>query len=303
MNLLVVGSVALDSVQTPHGQVVDELGGSATYFSLAASRASRVGVVAVIGSDFPPEHRSLLLKHKVDLDGLHSTEGKTFRWSGVYGADPNDRTTLDTQLNVFADFRPELPLRYRDVSHLFLGNIHPRLQAEVLDQVRGPRIVACDTMNFWIEGERPALEQVLARIDLLMVNDEEVRMLSGESNVIKGARAILRRGPRAIVVKKGEHGAMLVSGDGIFAAPALPVERVVDPTGAGDSFAGAFMAQLTQESTISDAAMRRAVVQGTVAASFCVERFGVAGLCEISEKALAERRRSYRELTRVDYTS
>jgi sugar/nucleoside kinase (ribokinase family) len=290
-------------VKTPHGQVVDELGGSATYFSLAASRTSQVGVVAVTGTDFPAEHRALLQRHAVDLDGLRRREGKTFRWAGVYGADPNDRTTLDTQLNVFADFRPDLPARYRGVSHLFLGNIHPRLQAEVLDQVEQPRIIACDTMNFWIEGERDALDEVLPRIDLLIVNDEEVRMLSGEANAIVGARSILRKGPRAIVVKKGEHGAMLISEQGIFAAPALPVERVVDPTGAGDSFAGAFMARLTQEPIIDDDAMRRAVVYGTVAASFCVERFGVAGLCETDEKAIVERRQSYRELTRVDYTA
>ncbi|MAE69333.1 MAG: sugar kinase [Gemmatimonadetes bacterium] len=301
MNLLVVGSVALDSVRTPRAEVIDELGGSATYASLAASSLADTGIVAVVGSDFPGSSRDLLYNAAVDLEGLESVEGETFRWSGVYGEDPNDRSTLDTQLNVFADFEPKLPARCRDAPYLFLGNIHPALQTRVLDQVNAPKLVACDTMNFWIEGEREALDRVLPRIDLLLVNDEEVKLLSGETNLLIGARAILEVGPKAVVVKKGEHGAMLVTSEGLFVAPALPLASVIDPTGAGDSFAGGFMGRLTREKGFDEEALRRAIVWGTVTASFCVEHFGVRGVVEMSDEDHAARMAAYRETTRVAY--
>jgi len=300
VNLLVVGSVALDSVRTPRDAVADELGGSATYSALAAKSLADTGIVAVVGDDFPASSRALLERAGIDLEGLESVPGQTFRWAGEYGEDPNDRTTLDTQLNVFAEFRPKLPPRHRATAPLFLGNIHPGLQREVLDQVQAPRLVACDTMNFWIEGERAELDKVLGRIDLLLVNDEEVKLLSGEINLLHGARAILRMGPKAVVVKKGEHGAMLVTEDGLFVAPALPLEQVVDPTGAGDSFAGGLMGRLTREPRIDDAALRRAIVWGTVSASFCVEQFGVRGLEQMTPEQHQSRLKVYRAATRVD---
>ena len=302
MDLLVVGSVALDTVRTPHGQVEDELGGSATYFSLAATEAEEIAIIAVTGSDFPPEHRAMLASAGVDVEGLQSAAGKTFRWSGVYGDDPNDRTTLDTQLNVFAEFRPLLSERHRATQHLFLGNIHPSQQLDVLDQVHSPRLVGCDTMNFWIEGERKALQEVVRRIDVLLINDEEVRLLSGQQNLLRGAREILAMGPQALVVKKGEHGSVLITATGVFVAPALPLEHVVDPTGAGDAFGGAFMARLTKEPTLNDDAYRRAMVQGTAIASLCVEHFGVRGLCKIGAAELKTRVARYLEATRVDFS-
>ena len=290
--------MALDTIETPETISREQLGGSATYFAFAARPLCAVAMVAVVGEDFPVGERNRLTRAGIDLDGLQIAPGRTFRWSGRYGDDPNERTTLDTQLNVFAGFQPQLPEHYRDADLVFLGNIDPALQLDVLEQVRGPRLVACDTMNFWIERECEALKRTLSRVDVLIVNDEEVRLLSGSRGLLKGARQILDLGPRALVVKKGEHGAMLVTRDEIFVAPAIPLERVIDPTGAGDSFAGAFMAYLSQQKTLNSAAYRRAIVHGTVAASFCVEQFGIAGLEGLDHQTLGSRLDHFRSVTR-----
>ena len=300
MNLVVVGSVALDSVSAPGGTVEDALGGSATFFSLAARLLSPVGLVAVVGEDFPVEYRELLRAAGVDLEGLVVCPGRTFRWSGEYGEDPNERTTLETQLNVFAEFRPDLPLAYRKAEWVFLGNIDPRLQLAVLDQVDAPRFVACDTMNLWIESERDALAKTLERVDLLFLNDEEARQWTGCRNLLDAGRAILDQGPSVVVVKKGEHGAILLAEDEVFVAPAFPLCDVVDPTGAGDSFAGAFMGCLVASNSIEVPALRRAVVHGTVAASFCVEGFSVSGLSGRTPEDLSRRLERYGEHVRYD---
>jgi sugar/nucleoside kinase (ribokinase family) len=241
MSLLVVGSVALDSLETPFGQKEDALGGSATYFSTSASFFSPVQVVAVVGEDFPEQHLTFLKGRGIDLEGVTREPGKTFRWKGKYGYQLNEAQTLDTQLNVFEHFSPKLPESYRDAPYVFLGNIHPVLQGQVLDQVRAPKLVAADTMNFWIQGSRDALLKTLSRVNLLFVNDAEARQLAGEHNVVKAARAILGMGPTRVVIKRGEYGALLFDRDHIFACPAYPLAEVFDPTGAGDTFAGGFM--------------------------------------------------------------
>ncbi len=275
MSLLVVGSVALDSLETPFGHREEVLGGSASYFSAAASYFGAPRVVAVVGEDFPEEHLRFLEGRGADLSGLARRPGRTFRWNGRYEFDLNTAHTLDTQLNVFADFRPQLPEPYVDSEYVFLGNIDPDLQRAVLDQVRGPRLVACDTMNFWITSKRESLLRTIRRVDLLFVNDAEVRQLSGEHNVVKAARQVLAWGPRAVVVKRGEYGALLFTGGEVFAAAAFPVPDVYDPTGAGDSFAGGFMGYLARCGRESPEILRRAVVLGSVLASFAVEQFGL----------------------------
>src|SRR5512137_2302557 len=278
MALLAVGSVALDSVRTPFGARQEVLGGSATFFSTAASFFGPVRLVAVVGEDFPEEHVPFLEGRGVDLAGLVRRPGRTFRWEGRYDFDLSQAHTLDTQLNVFADFRPELPEGWRDSSHVFLGNIDPELQRRVLDQVRAPRFVAADTMNFWIASRRASLVETLSRVDLLFVNDAEVRQLAGEHNVVRAAQAVLRFGPRAVVVKRGEYGALFFSGDEVFAASAYPLPELFDPTGAGDSFAGGFMGYLARAGGLEHATMRRAIVVGGVLASFAVERFSLERL-------------------------
>jgi sugar/nucleoside kinase (ribokinase family) len=271
----VVGSVAFDSVETRAGKRDEVLGGAASYFSVAASFFAPVRLVAVVGSDFPDQHRALLEKHGVDLAGLERAEGRTFRWAGRYSPDFATRTTLDTQLNVFETFRPKLPAAWRDSELVFLANIDPELQLSVLDQVTRPRFVACDTMNFWIEGKRPALEKLLARVDMLLLNDEEARQLSGVANLPAAARAIRAMGPRAVVVKRGDAGALLFHEAGVFAAPAFPIETVVDPTGAGDSFAGGFMGWLARAGATSPMDIRTAMILGSVLASYSVEDFSL----------------------------
>lgn len=289
MALLVVGSVALDSLETPFGRREDVLGGSASYFSICASYFGPTRVVAVVGEDFPEEHLAFLASRGVDLAGLARRPGRTFRWRGRYDFDLNTAHTLDTQLNVFAEFRPDLPPHYRDSEYVFLGNIDPDLQRAVLDQVRAPRLVACDTMNFWISSKRESLLRTLRRVDLLFVNDAEARQLAEEHNVVKAARRILSFGPRAVVVKRGEYGALFFSGEEVFAASAYPLPAVFDPTGAGDSFAGGFMGYIARGRREDHAAMRRAMVLGGVLASFTVEQFSLDRLRTLGPEEIRAR--------------
>jgi sugar/nucleoside kinase (ribokinase family) len=300
MRVLVVGSIALDTVKTPLGEVEDALGGSAVYFSAAARYFASVDMVGVVGEDFPMEGLSFLRAGSVDIQGIQTAKGRTFRWAGVYGSDLNERETLDTQLNVFADFHPELPESYRDDLYVFLANIDPTLQLDVLDQVRAPKRVVCDTMNFWIEGKRAALLKVLKRTDIVMLNEGEIRQLVGESDLIKASKKVLDLGPEVVVVKKGEHGALMGSKNAFFFAPAYPTEHVFDPTGAGDSFAGGFVGYLAQADNFGEEHLRRAVVYGSVMASFNVERFSVERLKHLEEKEIEERFQAFREMVRVD---
>ncbi len=300
MPLLVVGSIALDSVETPFGRRAEVLGGSATYFSTAASFFGPVRLVATVGEDFPAEHVEFLARRGVDLAGLERRPGRTFRWKGRYEFDLNQAHTLDTQLNVFADFRPVLPEAYRDSGYVFLGNIDPDLQRQVLDQVRAPRFVACDTMNFWIASKRDSLLQTLRRVDMLFVNDAEARQLAEEHNVVKAARRILGFGPRAVVVKRGEYGALFFSGDHVFAASAYPLASLFDPTGAGDSFAGGFMGYLARNRSHAPEVMRRAIVLGGVLASFAVERFSLERLNTLTQDEIRVRYGEFRQLTHFD---
>jgi sugar/nucleoside kinase (ribokinase family) len=300
MALLVVGSVALDSLETPFGRRDEVLGGSASYFSACSSYFGPTRVVAVVGQDFPQEHLDFLASRGVDLAGLVRRPGRTFRWKGRYEFDLNTAHTLDTQLNVFADFQPELPEAYRDSEYVFLGNIDPDLQRAVLDQVRAPRFVACDTMNFWITSKRDSLLQTLRRVDLLFVNDAEARQLSGEHNIVKAARRILSHGPRAVVIKRGEYGALYFSGSEVFAASAYPLQDVFDPTGAGDSFAGGFMGYLARSRNEAPLTMRRAVVLGSVLASFSVEQFSLDRLRHLSADEIRGRYAEARQLVHFD---
>lgn len=299
-DLLVVGSVALDSVKTPFGQVAEALGGSATYFSFAASFFTTVRVVAVVGEDFPGEHLHLLKSRGVDLSGLQISKGKTFRWVGEYGYDLNEARTLDTQLNVFGNFRPMLPDTLRKTPFVFLANIDPDLQLEVLRQMARPRLVALDTMNFWIEGKRQALLRVLAEVDALLVNDAETRQLAREPNLIKAARAILGFGPRTVVVKRGEYGALMISDGHFFFVPAYPLESVFDPTGAGDTFAGGFMGYLAKSEATDADAIRRAIVYGSVMASFAVEDFSLSRLARLKAEEIQRRYEAFQDLIRFE---
>jgi sugar/nucleoside kinase (ribokinase family) len=300
MPLLAVGSVALDSLETPFGRREDVLGGSASYFSVCASFFGPTRMVAVVGEDFPEEHVRLFASRGVDLAGLVRRPGRTFRWKGRYEFDLQTAHTLDTQLNVFAEFRPDLPPHFRDSEYVFLGNIDPDLQRSVLDQVRAPRFVACDTMNFWIASKRDSLLRTLKRVDMLFVNDAEARQLAGEHNVVKAAKRILAFGPRSVVVKRGEHGAIFFSGDEVFAASAYPLPAVFDPTGAGDSFAGGFMGYLARSRREDSAVLRRAIVLGSVLASFTVEQFGLERLKTLAPEEIRARYAEARQLSHFD---
>lgn len=297
MSLLVVGSVALDSIETPFGAVHDAVGGSATFFSAAASLFGPVQLVGVVGSDYPLGRLDFLQARGVDLSGLEQQEGESFRWSGRYSFDLNSRETLETKLGVFADFRPRIPAAFRNADWLFLGNIDPTLQLEVLEQVHAPQLIACDTMNFWIEGRHEALMRLLQRVDLLLVNDSEARQLSGDHNLLRAARWIQRHGPSMVVVKKGEHGAMLFTRDFAFFAPAYPLDDVFDPTGAGDAFAGGFVGYLARAGVLDAPHLRRAMIYGSALGSFAVERFGLERLIDLQPEELHERVRQFRELT------
>jgi len=300
-DLVVVGSVALDSVKTPFGKVAEALGGSATYFSYAASFFAPVRVVGAVGGDFPREHLELLRKRGVDVSALEVLpDQKTFRWTGEYGFDLNEAKTLDVQLNAFATFKPRLGPVHRKARFLFLANIDPVLQLDVLSQMDEPALVALDTMNFWIEGKREDLLKVLARVDVLLINDAEARMLAREPNLIKAARAIATMGPKTVVIKRGEYGALLVSNGQFFFAPAYPLESVFDPTGAGDTFAGGFMGYLALQDATDAAALRRAMVRGAAMASFTVEDFSLERLKRLESPEIEERLRIFADMVRLE---
>ena len=298
MSILVVGSVAFDTVSTPAGNVTEALGGSATHFSVSASFWSPVRLVAVVGEDFTAAHRKPLLDRKVDLAGLTTAKGRTFRWSGVYGDDLNSARTLDTQLNVFADFKPEVPQAWRDTPLLFLANIDPGLQWDVLEQVKGAKLVAADTMNYWIDSKPDALKKLLGRVDVLLINDGEIRQLTGERNLVRAVAAVRRLGPQAVVVKRGEHGVLVFQGDSAFALPAFPLETVTDPTGAGDAFAGGFLGYLASRGLDGERDFRRATVVGSVMASYQVEDFSLDRLIRLTEPEIRDRYARFQELTR-----
>lgn len=298
---LVVGSVALDTIETPFGRVEEVPGGSAVHFSAAASVFGPVRVVGVVGPDYPDDALDFLRDRDVDLEGVRQRDGRSFRWSGVYDYDLNSRETLSTELGVFSDFRAEIPESYRDSEWIFLGNIDPRLQLEVLEQVDDPRLVAADTMNFWIENEREALLRVVERVDLLTVNDAEVRELSGDHNLARAARWILERGPERVVVKKGEHGAILFGSDSVFFAPGFPLEEVFDPTGAGDAFAGGLLGRLARSGELDTGAFRRAVVHGCAMGSFACQEFGVDGLARVEWEDVATRVLDFQSMTSFDH--
>jgi sugar/nucleoside kinase (ribokinase family) len=302
LSVLVVGSLALDSIETPFGSVRDAIGGSAVYISTAASYfLSPVRLLGVVGGDFPRHALRFLEERNVDLDGLEIVQdGKTFRWSGRYHYDLNERDTLSTELNVFEKFNPKVPESFRKTRVVCLGNIDPVLQLSVLDQLEKPRIVVCDTMNYWIERKNAELRKTLERINVLILNDSEARLLSREPNLIKAARAIRAMGPSVLIIKKGEHGALLTTEQIVFSAPAYPMENIFDPTGAGDSFAGGFVGWLARTDDMSEENLKRAVIYGSTLASFCVERFSIDGLRDITYLQIQDRFRSFRELSRFD---
>ncbi len=302
MSLLVVGSVALDSVETPFGKAKEALGGSAVFISVAAGYfAAPVRLVGVVGGDFPKEHIEFMKERDIDLDGLQVVKGgKTFRWAGKYHYDMNSRDTLLTQLNVFEKFDPVIPEGFQKSSYVCLGNIDPVLQRKVLAQIKKPRLVVGDTMNYWIETKPGELRETLKVIDVLVVNESEARLLTKEPNLIKAAKRIIKMGPKCVIVKKGEHGALLVTEDTIFSAPAYPLENLYDPTGAGDSFAGGLVGWLAKTDDISPENLKRGVIYGSVMASFCVEKFSVDGLKDLSNLKIKDRYRSFVELSRFD---
>jgi len=301
MSLLAVGSVAFDDLETPFGKQERVLGGSASYFSLSASRFHPVQVVAVVGDDFGPEHYRVFDGRPIDLEGLVRKPGQSFRWKGAYGFDLNEAQTLETHLNVFAGFHPELPSAYQSSPYLFLGNIDPVLQLDVVRQMaHRPRWIALDTMNFWILGAPDALRAVLREVDLLLVNEGEVRALSGEHNLIKAYRKIQAMGPQILVVKRGEYGAVLMTPTEVFIAPAFPLEDVFDPTGAGDTFAGGFLGYLAQVGRMDLDALKTAILQGAVMASFTVERFGTQNLEVVTDEAIKERLKAFSAMIQVN---
>ncbi len=303
MSLLVVGSIALDTIETPFGRADHVAGGSAVYISAAASYLTApIRVVGVVGSDFPKSEIHFLKSRGIDTEGIQVVEGgKTFRWSGRYHYDLNERDTLDTQLNVFEKFNPVLPESYRKSTYVVLGNINPELQLLVIDSLeKTPELIVCDTMNLWINEKREKLLEVLKRVDVLIVNDSEARLLTSEPNLIKAARQIMKLGPRTMIIKKGEHGALLFSGDTIFSAPAFPFEFICDPTGAGDSFAGGFIGHLARTEDLSDRNMKKAVIYGSVMASFCVGKFGTEALKDLSDIDIHRRYRDFVELSKFE---
>ncbi len=294
--ILVVGSVALDTLRTPFGEADDALGGSAVHFAAAAALFAPVGLVGVVGSDYPVARLDFLTERGVDLSGLEQAEGSSFRWGGEYGYDLNTRETLFTELGVFADFKPSIPDHLKTCKWVFLGNINPQLQIDVLDQMDSPEFVACDTMNYWIDSERETLMELLARVDLLLVNDEEIRQLSGDPNLYRAARWAQAQGPTHVVIKKGEHGAVLLSDDNLFFVPGYPLEEVFDPTGAGDAFAGGLIGHLARTGTLDLDELKRAMVYGCAMGSFDCEAFGPSRLQTLTEQELADRVRLFRDM-------
>ena len=301
MSVVVVGAVGYDTIETQYGKAVDVLGGSGVYFSLAACFFAPVSLVAAVGTDFKPEDRQLLLDRNINLGGLQSRDGLTFRWHGRYHEDMNKRDTLNLALNVFADFTPELQPDQRCAGFVFLANIHPELQTCVLDQMDSPRVVAADTMSYWIENSRPELIKLMSRIDILTLSDEEARMLSGEHNLVKAGRALLKMGPSTVLIKRGENGVLQFSEEGLFAVPAYPLKDVHDPTGAGDTFAGAFMGYIARNGCLNERARRTAVVYGSVMASYVVERFSVQRIVDLTWDDVDSRYRAFLELTDSHY--
>ena len=300
MSILVVGSVAYDTVETPLGRAERVLGGSASFFSVAASFFSPVNLVGVVGRDFGEAQLAAFRDRPIDLEGLERMDGKTFHWQGRYSLDLNSRDTICTDLNVFEFFEPKIPARYRGSEVVFLGNIDPVLQRRVLEQVERPRVVACDTMNFWIHGKPAEVRETLAKVQILLINDQEARELSGEWNLVRAARAIRAMGPSTLVVKKGEHGVLMFGEEGSFSAPAMPLETVVDPTGAGDTFAGGFLGYLASTGQVGDGALRRAVVMGSTMASFCVEAFSLDRLLRLTRPEIDARYREFESLARFE---
>ena len=302
MSILVVGSLAFDNIETPFGRSDNTLGGSSTYIALSSSYFSdEIKLVGVVGNDFADDHFRLLHNSGIDTKGIQVIEdGKTFRWSGRYHYDMNTRDTLDTQLNVFADFDPHIPAQYRESKYVCLGNIDPELQMKVLDQVSSPELVILDTMNFWIEGKPEELKKTLERVDIFILNDSEARLLSGDPNLVKSARLIRSMGPKTLIIKKGEHGALLFTDNGIFAAPAYPLESIYDPTGAGDTFAGGFLGHLARAGEINDTELRKAVLYGSAMASFCVEKFGTEKLANLELLEIEDRYQSFLDLSKIE---
>lgn len=298
--ILAVGSVAFDSIKTPAGEVSRVVGGAATYFSVAASFFTDVRVVAVVGEDFGDECRHVFEGRRIDLDGLQTVPGETFRWKGEYSDDLNERETIYTHLNVFEEFRPVIPSGYQDTSYVFLGNIHPTLQSEVLDQVSHPTLVAADSMNYWIERNRDELLNVLERVDVLIINDAEAKQLSGESNLVRASRIIRKMGPKRLVIKRGEYGVLMTRDEGFFAVPAMPLEDVFDPTGAGDTFAGGFMGYLASCRELTDVVLTQAVIYGSTMASFAVEDFSLDRLLRLTPDEIRSRFGQFKKLTHFE---
>jgi sugar/nucleoside kinase (ribokinase family) len=298
VSLLVVGSVAFDALESPYGKVERVLGGAATYFAVAASFFAHVGIVAIVGDDFTEKDAAIFRGRSIDTEGLEHAPGKTFFWAGRYSENLNERVTLATELNVFAEFKPKLPEKYRGSKYVFLANIAPDLQRSVLHQVKGkPKLAVLDTMNYWIERSNAELRETLRHVDILMINDSETRELSNEHNLLRAAKHIFKMGPSTLVVKRGEYGAMMVDKNGVFSVPAFPLEEPHDPTGAGDSFAGGFMGYLAGAGKKTDAELRRAMVYGSVLGSFAVERFGLDRLRALKRSEIHARARHFAKLT------
>ena len=300
MNLLVVGSVALDSVKTPFGSADDVLGGSATYFSVSASYFTDVCMVGVVGEDFREEYIDILKERNIDIDGIEKMKGRTFRWKGEYGYDLNEAHTLDTQLNVFADFNPKIPEKYKECRYVFLANIDPDLQREILNQMKRPELIASDTMNFWIERKYESLKKTMEQVDIVIINEGEVRELAREPNLVKAAQKILSWGPKRLIAKRGEYGAIMFSDSAIFSAPAYPLDSVYDPTGAGDSFAGGFMGYISNVNNINESTIRQAIIFGSTMASFNVEDFSLNRLRNLSLREIEDRFKEFKRLTHFD---
>ncbi len=300
MSLLVVGSIALDSIKTPFGKVDEALGGSAVYFSCAATFFNSARLVGVVGADFPKKYIELLRRRGVDVAGLKIDGGKTFRWKGEYGFDLNTARTIYTHLNVFADFKPEIPAQYRDSDNVFLANIDPSLQLDVLKQVDEPRLIACDTMNYWIENKPKELKKLLKHVDIFFANDKEAREFSGEINLLKAARYIFSCVPKIAIIKKGEHGVLCISKDFIFSYPAYILEDAFDPTGAGDTFAGGFMGYLSKAKRINEAVLRKGCAYGTILASFAVEDFSVNRILKLKDKDIRDRYKKFKMLMHLE---
>ena len=298
MSILVVGSVAIDSVRTPFGKRAEALGGSATYFSVAASFFDKVNIVATVGEDFPKKYLTLFRSRNIGTEGLHAAKGKTFRWKGWYDYDLNTAHTISTHLNVFQNFKPEVPDDLKNSKFVFLANIDPELQYNVLKQVRHPKLVACDSMNYWLEHKKKEFERLLDKVDIILLNDSEARQFTGEANLMRAARTIISFGPRAVIIKKGEHGVIYFSEKSHFIAPAYLLETVYDPTGAGDTFAGGMIGFLSKAGKIDEANIRKSIIYGSILASFAVEDFSVDRMLEISMDDISRRYRHFREITR-----